>query len=84
MFRPHKVIIRPSKKTDPTAVLFFTALWDLKCLQVFVAECKVHKFVYMNLCDGFDVKVRAYSEMMVWLVSRHQRGKTSVPCIIDK
>ena len=31
MFRPYKVIIRPSKKTDPRAVLCFAALWDPKC-----------------------------------------------------
>ena len=34
MFRPYKVIIRPSKKTYPRAVLCFTALWDPKRLQV--------------------------------------------------
>jgi len=28
MFRPYKVIIGPSKKTDPRAVLCFTALRD--------------------------------------------------------
>jgi len=54
MFRPYMVIIRSSKKTDPTAALCFTALWDPKCLQVFVTECKVHKFVYMNLCEGLN------------------------------
>ena len=48
MFRPYKVIIRPSKKTDPRAELPFTALCDPKCLQVFVTECKVLKFVNMN------------------------------------
>jgi len=32
MFWPYKVIIRPSKKTDPRAVLCFTALWDPKCI----------------------------------------------------
>ena len=32
MFRPYKVIIRPSKKTDPRAVLCSTALWGLKCI----------------------------------------------------
>ena len=58
MFRPYKVIIMPSKKTDPRAVLCFTALWDPKCLQVFVTECKGHKFVYKNLCDGFNIKIR--------------------------
>ena len=53
MFRPYKVIIRSSNKTDPRAVLCFTALWDPKCLQGFVTECKVHTFVYMNLCDSW-------------------------------
>ena len=49
MFRPYKVIIMPSRKTDPRAVLCFTALWDPKCLLVFVTECKVRKFVYIEL-----------------------------------
>ena len=48
MFRPYKVI-RPSKKTEPRAVLCFTALRDPKCLLVFVTECKVHKFIYIEL-----------------------------------
>ena len=56
MFRPYKVIIRPSKKTDPRALLSFTALWDPKCLQVFVTECEVHTFVYMHFCNGFKNK----------------------------
>ena len=46
MFRPYKVIIRPSKKTDPRAVLCITALWDPKCLQVFVTECKVFNRIH--------------------------------------
>ena len=40
MFRPYKIIIRPSKKADQRAAVCFTALWDPKCLQVFVTECK--------------------------------------------
>ena len=34
MFRPYKVIIRPSKRTEPRTVLCLTALWDPKCLQL--------------------------------------------------
>ena len=47
MFRPYRVIIRPSKKTDQRAALCFTALWDPKRLQGFVTECKIHKFVLL-------------------------------------
>ena len=54
MFRPYKVINRPSKKTDPRAVLCFTALWDPKCLQVFVTECIKYISLYI-MCGGFNV-----------------------------
>ena len=47
MFRPCKVILMPSKKTSKSC-LGFTALWDPKCLQVFVTECKVHRLVYIE------------------------------------
>ena len=35
MFRPHWVILRPSKKTDPILHVCFTkkAFWDNKCSQ---------------------------------------------------
>ena len=56
MFRPYKVIIRPSKKTDPRAVLYFTALWDPLYLHAFVTECKVHKLVYIALRLKFNIQ----------------------------
>jgi len=57
MFQPYKVILRPSKKTDPRAVCFI-ALWDLKCfqkqklvsLQIVLYECEIniYKFMYFT------------------------------------
>ena len=35
MFRRYKVIMRPSKKTDPRAVLYFTAFWSPTLMMTF-------------------------------------------------
>ena len=29
--------------------LYFNALWDPKCLQIILQECKIHKFVYIEI-----------------------------------
>jgi len=31
--------------------LYFSALWDPKCLQIILQECKVHKFVCIEICE---------------------------------
>ena len=30
--------------------LYFSALWDPKCLQTVLYECEIHKFVYIGMC----------------------------------
>ena len=30
--------------------LYFDALCDPKCLQIVLQECKIHKFVYSEIC----------------------------------
>ena len=52
MFRPYKVIIRPSRTTDPRAVICFTALCDPKCLQGFVTGTHQYKHLYIYICQG--------------------------------
>jgi len=50
MFPPLLGHPQPSEKTDPRALyLYFNVLWDPKCLQIILQECKIHKFVYIKI-----------------------------------
>ena len=39
----------PLKNTSKS-YLYFNALWDLKCLQIMLQECKIYEFVYIRIC----------------------------------
>ena len=49
MFRPYKVILRSSKKTDPRAVYVLLHCGIQNAYQFLLQECKVHKLVYIEL-----------------------------------
>jgi len=57
MFRPNKVILRPSKKTDPGIVYVSLHCGIPNAYKFLLEKCKMHKLVYVELCDGFDIMV---------------------------
>ena len=49
MFQPYKVILRPSKETDPRAVYALLHCGIPNVYKFFVQNCKIHKLVYIEL-----------------------------------
>ena len=62
MFRPYKVILRPSKKTDPRVNYVSLHCGIPNAYKFLLEKCKTHKLVYVELCDGFDMKLEHYLE----------------------
>ena len=56
MFRPLLGHLQGLWENRSKRCLRFNALWDPKCLQILLQECKIHKFVYIEiLCDGLSI-----------------------------
>ena len=49
MFRPYKVILRPSKKTDTRDVYVSLHCGIPNASKLLLEKCKVHNFVYVDL-----------------------------------
>jgi len=49
MFRPYKVILRPSKKTDPRVVYVSLHCGIPNASKVLLEKCKIHKLVHVEL-----------------------------------
>ena len=49
MFRPYKVILRPSKKTDPRFVYVSLHCGIPNASKFLLDKCKIHKLVYVEL-----------------------------------
>ena len=62
MFRPYTFILRPSKKTDPRAVYVSLQYGIPNASKFLLEKCKIRKIVYVELCDGFDMKLEPYLE----------------------
>jgi len=50
MFRPLLGHLQTLWKNGSKSYLYFNALWDPKCSQIVLQECKIHKFVYIEIC----------------------------------
>jgi len=48
MFRPYKVILSPSKKTDPRLVYVLLHCGIPNAYKFLLEECKVHNLVYVE------------------------------------
>ena len=57
MFRPYKIILRPSKKTDPRFVCVSLHCGIPNGYKFLLEKCKIHKLVYVELCDCFDISI---------------------------
>ena len=49
MFGPYKVVIRPSKKTDPRVVHVSFHCGTPNTYKFLLEKCKIHMFVYVEL-----------------------------------
>ena len=49
MFRPCKVILRPSTKTDPRVVYVSLHCGIRNTYKFLLEKCKIHKLVYVEL-----------------------------------
>jgi len=49
MFRPYKVMLRPSKKTDPRVVHVSWHCGIRNACKFLLEKCKIHKLVYVEL-----------------------------------
>jgi hypothetical protein len=50
MFRPLLGHLQAAWGNISKSYLYFSALWDPKCLQVVLYECEIHRFVYIGIC----------------------------------
>ena len=50
MFRPLLGHLQALWENRSKSCLYFNALWDTKCLQIVLCDCKIHKFVYVGIC----------------------------------
>jgi len=49
MFRPLLGHLQALWENRSQSYLYFSALWDPKCLQIVLQECKIHKFRYIKV-----------------------------------
>jgi hypothetical protein len=49
MFRPYKVILRPSKKTDPRVVHVSLHYGIVNAYKFLLEKCKIHMLVHIEL-----------------------------------
>jgi len=50
MFRPLLVNFQALWENRSKRYLYFNVLWDSKCLKILLYECKIYKFVYIEIC----------------------------------
>jgi len=53
MFRPYKVILRPSKETDPRVVYVSLHCGIQKVSKFLLEKCKIQKLVYVENLEVF-------------------------------
>jgi len=50
MFRPLLGHLQALWENRSKSYLYFNALWDPKCLQIVLYDCKIGKFVHVVIC----------------------------------
>jgi len=50
MFRPLLGHLQAIWENRSKSYQYFNVLWDPKCLQIVLQECKTYKFVYIEIC----------------------------------
>ena len=50
MFQPLLGHLQALWENRSKSYLYFNALWDPKCLQIVLYDCKIYKFVYVVIC----------------------------------
>ena len=50
MFRPLLGHLQALWENGSKSYLYFDVLWDPKCLQIVLYDCKIHNFVYVVIC----------------------------------